>query len=193
MKIGIAWNLDKPPSRVKGHKYQLSVAIFQCWGCQCSHCLKVPGNNYYCGLLLLPAILISKLFFHVWLALIWTSTKNEWYAKHIAGARAFALISPTLPNLWLLHVLAYLWCCTFSLINNGNRTEWSPIIQCVIIRVIHKIRRPHSWSLICLIASMITDRIGWHEVLLPIDHNCNKICDILSLFWLKHKFPECSC
>ena len=29
---------------------------------------------------------------------------------------------------------------------------------------------------------MITDRIGRHEVLLPINHNFNKICDIISYF-----------
>ena len=56
------------------------------------------------------------------------------------------------------------------IISNGNRTEWSPI-QSVIIRVINK-------SPICLITSTITDRIGRHEVLLPINHNFNKICDI---------------
>ena len=63
------------------------------------------------------------------------------------------------------------------LISNGNRTEWSPI-RSVIIRVINKIGRPRSGSPICLITSMITDRIGRHEVLLPINHNFNKICDI---------------
>ena len=45
------------------------------------------------------------------------------------------------------------------LFNNGNRTEWSPI-RSVIIRVINKIGRPRSGSPICLITSMITDRIG---------------------------------
>ena len=59
---------------------------------------------------------------------------------------------------------------TWWLINNGNRTEWSPIWP-VIIRVINKIGRPRSGSPICLITSMITDRIGRHEVLLPINHN----------------------
>ena len=62
-----------------------------------------------------------------------------------------------------------------DLISNGNRTEWSPI-RSVIIRVINKIGRPRSGSPICLITSMITDRIGRHEVLLPINHNFNKIC-----------------
>ena len=57
------------------------------------------------------------------------------------------------------------------IISNGNRTVWSPI-RSVIIRVIN----------ICLITSMITDRIGRHEVLLPINHNLNKICDIISYF-----------
>ena len=39
-----------------------------------------------------------------------------------------------------------------------------------------------SGSLICLITSMITDRIGRHEVLLPINHNFNKICNIIGYF-----------
>ena len=62
------------------------------------------------------------------------------------------------------------------IISNGNRSEWSPI-RSVIIRVINK-----SGSPICLITSMITDRIGQHEVLLPINHNFNKICDIIGYF-----------
>ena len=66
-------------------------------------------------------------------------------------------------------------------VSNGNRTEWSPI-RCVIIRVINKIGRPRSGSPICLITSMITDRIGRHEVLLPINHNFNKICNIIGYF-----------
>ena len=66
-------------------------------------------------------------------------------------------------------------------ISNGNRTEWSPI-RSVIIRVINKIGRPRRGSPICLITSMITDRIGRHEVLLPINHNLNKICNIIGYF-----------
>ena len=53
------------------------------------------------------------------------------------------------------------------IISNGNRTEWSPT-RSVIIQVINKIGRPCSRSPICLITSMITDRNGRHEVLLPI-------------------------
>ena len=68
-----------------------------------------------------------------------------------------------------------------ELICNGNRTEWSPI-RSVIIRVINKIGRLRSGSPICLITSMITDRIGRHKVLLPINHNFNKICDIIGYF-----------
>ena len=49
-----------------------------------------------------------------------------------------------------------------SRIDDGNGTEWSPI-QSVIIRVINKI---------CLITCVITERIGRHEVLLAINHNC---------------------
>ena len=54
-------------------------------------------------------------------------------------------------------------------INNGNRTEWSPI-QSVI--------KQHG-SPILLITCMITDRIGQHEVLLLINHKYNKLYDIL--------------
>ena len=85
---------------------------------------------------------------------------------------------------WFLSKIVYpLEICFFSIyaIGNGNRTEMSPI-QSVIIRVINKIGRPRSGSLICLIMSVITDRIGQHEVLLPITHNTNKICDIIGYF-----------
>ena len=40
-----------------------------------------------------------------------------------------------------------------------------------MIRVINKIGRPRSGSPICLITRIITDRIGQHQVLLPINHN----------------------
>ena len=49
-----------------------------------------------------------------------------------------------------------------------NRTEWIPI-RSVIIRVINKIGQPRSGSPICLIPSVITDRIGRHKVLLAIN------------------------
>ena len=48
--------------------------------------------------------------------------------------------------------------------------------------MINKIGRPRSGSPICLITSTITDRIGRHEVLLPINHNFNKICNIIGYF-----------
>ena len=49
--------------------------------------------------------------------------------------------------------------------------------------MINKIGGPRSGSPICLITSMITGRIGRLEVLLPINHNFNKICDILDSFF----------
>ena len=45
-----------------------------------------------------------------------------------------------------IHLVA-LWAAG-ALLNNGNRTEWSPI-RSVIIRVINKIGRPRSGSPIC--------------------------------------------
>ena len=56
-------------------------------------------------------------------------------------------------------------------VSNGYRTEWSPI-RSLIMRVIN----------ICLITSLITDWIRRHKVLLPINHNFNKICDIIGYF-----------
>ena len=79
-------------------------------------------------------------------------------------------------------------CSWFSnqSLNNGNRTKWTPI-RSVIIRVINKIGWPHSGNLICLITSMITDRIGWQEVLLPINHNYNKIWALWALSAICHE------
>ena len=47
---------------------------------------------------------------------------------------------------------------------------------------INKIGRPRSGSPICLIMSMITERVEGHEGLLPINHNLNKICDTIGYF-----------
>ena len=49
----------------------------------------------------------------------------------------------------------------------SNRTEWSPS-RSVIIRVITKSDAQREFNL--LMTSMITDRIGRHEVLLLINH-----------------------
>ena len=48
--------------------------------------------------------------------------------------------------------------------------------------MINKIGRPRSGIPACLITSMIIDRIGRQEVLLPINHNFNKLCDIIGYF-----------
>ena len=53
-------------------------------------------------------------------------------------------------------------------IRNGNRTEWSPI-RSVIIQVMTKWTTAQRESDL-LITSIITDRIGRREVLLPINH-----------------------
>ena len=55
-----------------------------------------------------------------------------------------------------------------KLISNGNRTEWSPI-RSVTIRVITKSDDRAAGSDL-FITSMITDGIGRHSVLLPINH-----------------------
>ena len=72
-------------------------------------------------------------------------------------------------------------CRIIIIIISSNRTEWSPI-RSVIIRLINKIGRPRSGSPMCLITSMITDRIGRHEVLLRINHKFSKMCDMIGYF-----------
>ena len=68
---------------------------------------------------------------------------------------------------------AYDWLITnLGTISNGNRTGWS-LIWWVIIRVTDN-NYTSDWVTVCLITSIMTDRIGRHEVLLPINHN-NKI------------------
>ena len=52
--------------------------------------------------------------------------------------------------------------------------------------VINKIRQLHSGNPICLITEVITERIKWNKVLLPINQNY-KICDILGFFLIKNK------
>ena len=55
----------------------------------------------------------------------------------------------------------------------GRKFEMDNLLRfkMVIGRSIHKIGPPHSGSPFFLIMSMITDRIGRHEVLLPINYN----------------------
>ena len=77
----------------------------------------------------------------------------------------------------IIIIIIIIMIIIITIISNGNRTEWSPI-RSVIIRVINKRGSP-----ICLISSMITDRIGRHEVLLLINHNFEKICAILGSFF----------
>ena len=76
-------------------------------------------------------------------------------------------------------------------ISDGNRTEWIPIRSATIL-VINKIGRARRGSPICLITSMITDRIGQYEVLLPINHNhyqfSRKQC--IPSFFLKKNFQH---
>ena len=72
------------------------------------------------------------------------------------------------PNLFPFFIVIIM--IIIIIISNGNRTERSPV-QSAIIRVINKIGRQRSGSLICFITSMITERIGRHEVLLSINHN----------------------
>ena len=56
------------------------------------------------------------------------------------------------------------------MISNGNRTEWSPIRSVIIQVIISQNRMTAQRESDLFITSMITDQIGQHEVLLPINH-----------------------
>ena len=62
-------------------------------------------------------------------------------------------LSETVPNAFEINI-----------ISNGNTTEWSPIRSVIIGRMIAQRESD------LFITSMITDQIGRHEVLLPINH-----------------------
>ena len=63
-------------------------------------------------------------------------------------------------------------------ISNGNRTEWSPIWSVIVRETTksddHEAGGVYHEYFFLFITTMITDRIGRHDVLLPINHkNCN--------------------
>ena len=60
-------------------------------------------------------------------------------------------------------------------------------LSVVQFKWLKKIERPRSVSPICLIVSIITDRIGRQKVLLPINRNYNNICNTLGFFVIKSK------
>lgn len=66
------------------------------------------------------------------------------------------------------------------------KTDWS-LIRSVVIRVINKIGRPGCGSPICFITSRVKDRNRRYEMMLPINHIHNKICNNFRLsFELNH-------
>ena len=76
-------------------------------------------------------------------------------------------VFPAMPLLHAQNIPLIPTVMTISvIICNGNSTEWSPI-RSVIILVITKIAQRESDL---FITSLITDRIGQHEVLLPLNH-----------------------
>ena len=63
------------------------------------------------------------------------------------------------------------------MINNGNRTEWSPLLTVYTIRVIKKLDNHEvEVRLILLIRSMITDRIGHYK------KSCNQLIKTMTKF-----------
>ena len=81
---------------------------------------------------------------------------------------------------------SYFQAITTIIINNGKRTEWSPIWS-VIIWAINKIGRPHSGSPICLITG-ITNQIRRYEVLLPNSYATLNTIIIIFLFFHDSSF-----
>ena len=111
---------------------------------------------------------------------LYNKSKNSWYFLEKNMGIIVASFNVTCKHFVLLQNFLY-QVFSENCISNGNRTVWSPI-RSVIIGVINKIGWLRSGSPICLITTMITGWIGRHEVLLPINHNFNKICDTIGYF-----------
>ena len=150
------------------------------WLLKCIYYLFVSGTNWLClrvnACISYIVMCLSWLVFvpetvYIWITLFF-KPKMDLISKIIV----FGFVEIQSNNV-PVHDKPYQGIFLIKFISNDNRTEWSPIWS-LIIRVINKIGPPRSGSPICLITSMITDRIGRHEVLLPINHNFNKICDI---------------
>jgi len=76
-------------------------------------------------------------------------------------------------NVCCAAITAYTSCYNgWQLVINDNRTEWSPIIirSVIVSQSDQQNRTTAKHKFYLLIMSTITDRIGRHEVLLPINH-----------------------
>ena len=101
-----------------------------------------------------------------------------------SGARSGASVSED-AKMWSAHFLVEQ--LPYAIIFTNDVNVWEPGAS--VIKVTRYLTDnwlfnihngvPCSGSSVCLITSM---RNGRHEVLSPINHNCNKICDILGLF-----------
>ena len=88
----------------------------------------------------------------------WWMLVKEWnYLISFDAYKKLYITTNTMQWYMYVYLKLYMSSLELILINNGNRTEWSPI-RSVIIRVINKISRPRSGSPICLIMSMIADQ-----------------------------------
>ena len=86
----------------------------------------------------------------------------------------FLLITKSLFPI-LPHIIRHSRLLSFATVDQSKLRNFVECIGFVILRVlINKIGRRLSGSPICLLTSMITDRIGLHKVLLQNNHNhCN--------------------
>jgi len=106
--------------------------------------------------------LTQSLYFHwFWMVIMCYLVKFQWLVAFTIHHFHWLFNCPS----WPVRLRAPANLTAFnSKISNGNRTEWCPI-RSEIIRVFYEIRG----SPICLIKSMITDRIRRHEVFASSD------------------------
>ena len=80
-------------------------------------------------------------------------------------------------NQWTNRFKVAVCLCSQNVINNGNRTEWSPI-RSVIIWVINKIGRPRSGSLICKsqvwLQTELDDTKSCYQLIITVTISANK-------------------
>ena len=144
-------------SNLKQQQQQLSLFVAWLWGTKDNRSRSIKWAFYITDFREKFIDLIICIFSLACVILCFISHLlfDNYYSIHLSDGELMSNEPSAWPRCsWVPH-----WAP--QIIGNGNRTEWSPI-RSVIIRVINKIGRPRSGSPICLITSMITDRIGRH-------------------------------
>ena len=122
------------------------------------------------------SLLIFKLW---WIIFLFSLLKSRWLREFNSLKQVPAVNIPPVKLTQNDHIQLSFWTMSHSFaILKGIRDNISWISMAIyeaVLQLIMIIGLPRCGSLILLITSMITDIIGRHEVLLPINQNYNRM------------------